>query len=155
MPVDVFISHITEESGLATILKDALLDGFDNRINVFVSSDKGASLPMGEDYIRNIERALQECKVALILISNKSVNRNWINLESGVLWMKKLSDPTFPIIPVCHSGFRVSDLQLPFKTWQAASANNIDSLTQIISTISKKVSTAGDFRADFDMDNLH
>lgn len=155
MPVDVFISHITEESGLATILKDALLDGFDNRISVFVSSDKGASLPMGEDYIRNIEKALQECKVALILISNKSVNRNWINLESGVLWMRKLSDPTFPIIPVCHSGFRVSDLQLPFKTWQAASANNIDSLTQIISTISKKVSTAGDFCIDFNMDFLH
>ena len=60
MPVDVFISHITEESGLATILKDALLDGFDNRISVFVSSDKGASLPMGEDYIRNIEKALQD-----------------------------------------------------------------------------------------------
>ena len=154
MAIDVFISHITQERDMALILQDAINRIFEDRVNTFVSSDDAISLPIGEDFIHNIESAIQECKIALILLSKRSESRKWINLEAGALWMRKLCDPSFPVVPVCHSNYHIDDLELPLKTWQAISIHNPRDLEHIVRSISQKVPNAGIPCTTFDMPDL-
>ena len=77
-----FISHITEEAGVAAKLKAALARDFLQMLDVFVSSD-GESISAGDDWLKSIDNALQQSALMLILCSPSSIRRPWINFEAG------------------------------------------------------------------------
>jgi TIR domain-containing protein len=106
----VFISHIHEEAALGDAVKAIIEDVFGSHgVHAFLSSDMG-DLPPGRRWLDEITRQLDEARVIVSLISPVSLTRPWVNIELGAGWIKGLR-----VIPLCHSGQRVSDLPRPFQ----------------------------------------
>jgi hypothetical protein len=121
----IFISHISEESELAVILKKHLIKDFLGLFNVFVSSDT-ASISAGSKWLESVEKALRNAKAELIICSKVSIKRPWINFEAGAGWMRSV-----PIVPICHSGLRLRDLTVPLGLLQGVEANKESGIKQI------------------------
>ena len=125
----LFISHITEEKRLAEILKEHIGNAFVGMVSIFVSSD-GESIPLGNQWFDKIHNALQNAKLTLVLCSNTSIRRPWINFEAGVSFARKI-----PVIPVCHTNLHLDDLPAPLNMLQATIANQQSGLEQIVERI--------------------
>src|SRR5262245_58658888 len=111
-PTRLFVSHISEEGDIAALLKQTMEEDFLGLVEFFTSSDIG-SISAGEDWLSKVERAMNEAKAVIVLCSKASVQRPWVQFELGAAWMKRV-----PIIPVCHSGMKVDDLQMPLSRRQ-------------------------------------
>jgi len=109
----IFISHIKEESNLALVLKSWIESTFLGQVDVFVSSDID-DISAGDKWFNSIEQSLSEAKALIVICSQNSVARPWINFETGAGWIKKI-----PVIPVCHSGITKSNLPIPLSFFQA------------------------------------
>lgn len=129
----VFISHISDEAELAEIFKKHLLRDFLGLVDVFVSSDE-VSIESGTNWLTAVESALKTAKVALILCSSASVRRPWINFEAGAGWLRGL-----PILPVCHTGLRPSELPMPLTVLQAIEANKQSGIERLYRLIAKTI----------------
>jgi len=113
-----FISHISEEADVAKALKVVLVRDFLGLLTVFVSSDT-ESIAAGEEWLRSVEQALENCAMQIILCSPDSITRPWINFEAGAAWIRKI-----PLIPICHSGLTPRDLPMPLSLRQAISLDD-------------------------------
>ena len=129
---NIFISHITVEKEIAFIIKDLINEAFENKINVFVSSDK-ISIPLGSDYINVITQNLQKCSSEIIVCSPNSIKSPWINFEFGAGWVRNI-----PVIPFCHSGIKPDQLPQPFNLRQGICGNIHEDLKQLIDHIKFK-----------------
>ncbi len=108
-----FISHIHEESKLALVLKEWVESTFTGQIEVFVSSDI-KDIPAGSRWLSEIDSALNSSSLFLMLCSQKSLSRSWINFEAGCAWIKNV-----PLVPICHSGVKKNTLPNPISSFQA------------------------------------
>lgn len=108
-----FISHITEESGLATCLKEWIESTLLGQCDVFVSSDSTA-VPAGVKWLQEIDQALRTANVFFVICSAQSLPRPWVNFETGCAWARGI-----PIVPLCHSGVTRSTLPRPIGDFQA------------------------------------
>jgi TIR domain len=122
---DLFISHISEEAEVASMLTTMLREDFADLMGCFSSSDIG-NIGAGDNWLTAIERALTQAKVVIVLCSKASVNRPWVQFEVGAAWMKGV-----PIIPVCHSGMTVSDLQMPLSLRQGVELGSEQGLVKL------------------------
>ena len=100
-------------------------------IDVFVFSDPG-SLELGSKWVDEISEELRTCKVMLILCSEQSINRRWINFEAGAAWCGNI-----PLIPICHTGLAKGDLPLPLNLVQGINANYVTDLQSLYAKIAK------------------
>jgi hypothetical protein len=131
----VFVSHITREADLAAVLKAALDAAFLGALEVFVSSD-ASSIRGGARWLDRITAALTRCKVEIILLSAASLDRPWINFESGAGWVRGI-----PVIPVFHSGLTARDLRPPLSMLQGLRLTDPEALeTMLFGTVAE---TAG------------
>jgi hypothetical protein len=103
----VFISHITDEAPIADALKVYLQRCFGPALRVFVSSDY-VSIPTGDEWHRAILGGIREASVFVVLLSRESVERRWINFESGFAWGSDVK-----ILPLTIRGFRPGDVGSP------------------------------------------
>lgn len=132
----LFISHISEEKEVATLLKDFFENAFLDAIEVFVSSNE-KSITYGAKWLDRITTALQSCKLMLILCSKKSVQRPWINYEAGFGNGRDVD-----VIPICYAGQDKGQLPAPLSFYQGL--NLFDSgvleilMEQIADTISMR-----------------
>jgi len=108
----LFVSHISEEAEYAALLKEMIQGDFLELAKCFTSSDIG-SIGAGENWLTAVERAMTEAKAVIVLCSKASVHRPWVQFEVGAAWMKGV-----PVIPVCHSGMKMGDLQMPLSLRQ-------------------------------------
>src|SRR5438552_8776536 len=131
-----FISHITEEAGVAAKLKAALARDFLQLLDVFVSSD-GESISAGDDWLQSIERALEQSALMLILCSPASIRRPWINFEAGAAWMRKI-----PLIPLCHAGLTPGDLPAPLSFRKGLLLTDSRGLQQLYARIAHELDCA-------------
>lgn len=113
----IFLTHASEEAGVAKILKQWIEDTFLGHCNVFVSSDLG-DVPAGERWIERLESALGQAKACLVLCSPLSLTRSWVHFEVGCAWARKI-----PIIPICHSGQPLKTLPSPLLDFQGTSVD--------------------------------
>lgn len=132
----VFISHIGEESKLADILKNHLLNDFLGMIDIFVSSDS-TSISVGNKWLNDVDSALKMAQVELVLCSDDSVKRPWINFEAGAGWVKGI-----PVVPVCHTGMRVVDLPIPLNMLQAIEATDENGLKKVYTLLSQNLGSS-------------
>lgn len=100
----LFLSHIHEEAALAGALKKWTEETFPGQCKVFVSSDKN-DIPVGSKWFNKIGDALAEARVLVVLCSPASLERPWINFETGYVYARDV-----PIFPVCHSGLKIGAL---------------------------------------------
>jgi hypothetical protein len=132
----LFISHISEEAELAEALKSHLVDDFLNMVDVFVSSDE-TSIGPGGNWLEAVDSALKSSQVHIILCSEESIRRPWINFEAGAAWLRGI-----PIVPVCHSGLRVVDLPIPLSLLKAVQANQEAGLNTLYRLIAAKLGSS-------------
>ena len=114
----IFLSHIHEEALLALVLKKWIEDTFPDRIKVFVSSDK-KDIRAGEKWFDRIDGALGESQTFIVLCSQNSIKRPWINFETGCAWIKKV-----PVIAICHSGQSIHTLPRPLSDFQGLAVDD-------------------------------
>jgi len=99
----IFVSHVEEDSEVASEVKKWLEDNLLDGIEVFVSSDKG--LAPGDKWEEIIIAKLQNCCIALVLCTQMSVRQPWINFEAGGAWVRGAR-----VIPLCYHGQEKSTL---------------------------------------------
>lgn len=129
----LFISHISDEAELAIIFQKHIIDDFLGLVDVFVSSDT-ESIAAGSNWLESMKDAMDKAQGELILCSEASVRRPWINFEAGAGWMKGI-----PIVPVCHSGFRAVDLSMPLSVLEAIDASQKKGLDKLYELIARKL----------------
>ena len=78
----IFFSHSSSDRDAIVPVRDRLLQGTGNSIEVFMSSD-GASIPFGKNWLREIEEALKRCKLMFVWMTRSSIRSQWIPFESG------------------------------------------------------------------------
>jgi hypothetical protein len=124
-PTKLFVSHISEEGEIAALLKEAMEADFLGLVEFFASSDIG-SINAGEDWLAAVRQAMSEAVAVLVLCSRASIQRPWVQFELGAAWMKQV-----PIIPVCHSGLKVEELQMPLSRLQAVQLGTENGLARL------------------------
>jgi TIR domain len=108
----IFISHISEESAIANCLKEWIESTLLGECEVFVSSDS-AALPGGVKWLDKIDEALEAVDMMLVICSESSISRPWVNFETGCAWSRKI-----PVVPLCHSGMDKGSLPRPISDFQ-------------------------------------
>jgi len=111
----VFISHISEESSVALVVKEAILGAFGAQCQVFVSSDNTSIAP-GQGWYAKIVESLLDVDAVIVLLSQDSHRRPWINFEVGVGVGSRAK-----IIPMILNRFSASQLTFPlagFKSYR-------------------------------------
>jgi TIR domain len=140
----VFISHIHEEAALGTAVKAIIEDVFGSHgVRAFLSSDMG-DLPPGRKWLDEIARQLDEARVIVSLISPTSLKRPWVNIELGAGWIKGLR-----VIPLCHSGQRVSELPRPFQDFGGIGLDQGDAPERLLAGIADTFGIAHPTRLAF------
>ncbi len=123
--LDIFVSHLTIESKLAELLKGHLQRDFIGLLRVFVSSDK-ASIPVGAKWLDDVMSALRSARMQIVLCSEQSVTRPWINFEAGAAYLRGIQ-----VVPFCHSGLTTAQLPVPLSASQGIDAGDADSLSAL------------------------
>jgi hypothetical protein len=129
----VFISHIAEESGLATVVKDGIEDAFGGRVDAFASSDRRDN-PGGDKWLDRLERELRDPKTKMLvaLISPASFTQPWISIELGAAWILHHA-----VFPLCHSGQKIEQLPRPMQDFGGADLASDDSADRLIGALEK------------------
>lgn len=125
----IFLSHIHEEAPLALVIKDWVESSFSGLTDVFVSSDI-KDLPAGLRWLNEISDALDESHSFIVLCSTYSIRRPWINFETGCAWIKGV-----PVLPICHSGLKKSDLPKPLSEFQGLEIPSDDFIHDLLSSL--------------------
>ena len=110
----IFISHAHRDYLLADALHDALTTCFERSVDVRVSSKDG-SIPYGESWVRWIHTQVEECDLALVLLTPTSVLNPWVLYETGGVdgVMRALKGTEDDVIPISFLN-QSSDLPGPF-----------------------------------------
>ena len=111
MPRCVFISHVAEEVAAAAQIKELLAKKLGLKDSeIFVSS---RDIPLGDKWQAQVEHAIDNAAVILVLCSPTSKSQPWLYFESGFGWGRKRQ-----VIPVCHDGLTIDDLGMPLGGFQ-------------------------------------
>ena len=130
----VFISHITEEAALASVLKDWIESTFLGQVDVFVS---GHDISSGEQWFRRLGAELTDAKAMLVLCSEKSVSSPWINFEAGAGHVKGV-----PVIPICYAGVSKDTLPAPLHFFQGLDVRAEDFGVRVVGDLAKHLGYA-------------
>jgi hypothetical protein len=80
---------------------------------VFLSSDK-SQIYAGDLWLQKIKEALSAAELVILMLSQRSVARPWVNFEAGAAW---LADKK--VIPVCYGNLSKDALPHPYSAIQA------------------------------------
>jgi hypothetical protein len=129
----LFISHITEEAGIAASLKARMTDDFQVRLAIFLSSDT-ESIAAGDEWLTSVGAAVRNSAVFIVICTPVSVTRPWVNFEAGAAWMRDI-----PVIPVCAGGMRPRDLPMPLAARQGLELSDARGLRRLYGRIADAV----------------
>jgi hypothetical protein len=125
----VFLSHITVESRLADLIKRHLVHDFIGLVEVFESSDR-LSIPAGAKWLTEVMEGLQRANLHLILCSQDSTSRPWIQFEAGAAHLRQI-----PIVPLCHGGLTCAQLPVPLSEYEGIQASDPEGLVALYRAI--------------------
>ena len=134
MPMKVFISHISGAAALASVLKNWIESTFLGQVDVFVSDHDISS---GEQWFQRLGEELTDAKAMLVLCSEKSISRPWINFEAGAGHVKGI-----PVIPICYAGVRKDTLPAPLRFFQGLDVGADDFGVKVIGDLAKHLGYA-------------
>ena len=116
----VFISFIHEEVKYAQTVQAFITQIFDANVKPFLSSDQ-FQVYAGEKWIDRIMDELKEARVVLLMLSEESVKRPWVNFEAGAAWTRNIVT-----IPICLRGLCKDGLPKPYSSLQAVDLKSYD-----------------------------
>ena len=129
----VFISHVSQEAPLATVLKHWIESAFLGQVDVFVSSEI-SDISAGDQWFHEIENALADTKVVIVICSSVSVQELWISFEAGAGWIKGV-----PVLPICHSGMTKGSLPIPLSIFQGLDVGASDFTKELVTSLTKQL----------------
>ena len=120
-----FLSHASFDSDLAMFLKDFIESSFDG-IGVFCSSDP-TDLPLGTKWPEEVQNALKDSNILLLLATTRSLARPWVWFETGTFWFTGKK-----IIPLCVGQVRKDKLPTPLYELQSVNLDEEDDLHEFV-----------------------
>ena len=78
----LFVSFVHEDENLASAVKDLLQTELNLGGEVFLSSDT-AQIYAGDLWLQKIKEALSAAEIVILMLSQRSVARPWVNFEAG------------------------------------------------------------------------
>ena len=130
----VFISHASGEREMAALLKEGVEIDFIGLIEVFVSE---AAIAPGNSWLEDVVKALQEADIYLVLCSQLSVDRRWINIELGAGLSRGKR-----IIPICHTDFKTTQLQRPLADYESINGSDIEGLRNLYHMLAAEIGSS-------------
>jgi hypothetical protein len=109
---DIFISFVHEDAAVASAVQQFVRESYESQ-KVFLSADEWQVFA-GDDWLQRIREELEPAKIVLLLLSERSVSRPWVNFEAGGAWLTGKK-----IIPVCVGKLDKGGLPKPYSSWQA------------------------------------
>lgn len=109
----VFISFVHEDKDVAEGVQRLLASTLSLESEVFLSADQTQVLA-GHVWLDKIRAALESCEVLLVPLSERSINRAWVNFEAGAAWLAGK-----PVIPICIGRMSKEFLPQPYAGIQA------------------------------------
>ncbi|MBV8819651.1 MAG: toll/interleukin-1 receptor domain-containing protein, partial [Acidobacteriaceae bacterium] len=98
-------------------------------VKVYVAE---AAIAPGNNWLEQLVGALQEADMYVVLCSQLSVDRRWINIEVGAGLSRGKR-----IVPICHTDLNTSQLQRPLADYQAVDASDIEGLRRLYQIIAE------------------
>ena len=131
MKPSVFLSHSSHDETALRRLKESLEDKTAGAVRFFLSSD-GQSIPLGRNWVHQIQQALDECGLMLVFLSPNSMNSRWVYFESGYAYSRSLR-----VVPLGVFGVDLNDLSPPLSLLQGfnVSVRSADGLNNVIALI--------------------
>jgi hypothetical protein len=83
----VFLSHAAADGSIGLLLKDEIKDRLPG-ITVFCSSHP-SDLPPGTKWSPEIQRALENSGMLLLIASRRGLQRQWVWFECGTIWFRQ------------------------------------------------------------------
>jgi hypothetical protein len=128
--IKAFISHASGESELANLIKTHIDAAFIGMIDVYVSSD-GTSIAVGDNWMNSVVSQLQQADIFIVLCSQYSLDRPWINLELGAALTRGKT-----IIPLCHTDLLADQLvRRPLSDFEALNASDPQGLKSLFTKL--------------------
>ncbi len=109
----LFVSFVHEDEQLASAAQDLLQTELNLSEEVFLSSDK-SQIYAGDLGLQKIKEALSAAEIVILMLSQRSVARPWVNFEAGAAWMADKK-----VIPVCYGSLSKDALPHPYSAIQA------------------------------------
>lgn len=120
--LDCFLTHLTTEAPIAHVVKRFIESIGGQRVGVFLAESPD-SIGIGEDWLNEISQRLQTTDLLIILASPESIERPWVNIETGAAWIQGT-----PFLSLCHSGLSRESLPQPYQSRQSYDLINSDHL---------------------------
>jgi hypothetical protein len=116
---------------LAHFIRDSFNCLFLTHAEFFTSS--GGILP-GEQWLKRLELEIKEADSILLLLSKKSLNRPWINIEAGAFWISGKN-----LFPLSHADLTIKEIHRPLSDFQSTHLYDPRSVGQLIASIAKRI----------------
>ncbi|CAM1345679.1 toll/interleukin-1 receptor domain-containing protein [Tenacibaculum amylolyticum] len=129
---EIFVSHISSEKKYAISIKEWIDETLLGAIDIFVSSDKGESIPLGSEWLKKTKKSLQNSSIILVIISNRSLNTKWLYFESGAGYVRDI-----PVIPICIGELKKNELPPPLNSLEGIEFPNKDDEKKLIEIIAE------------------
>jgi len=131
----IFISHAAANSRLAGAFAEALMAARGD-VKTFVASRPG-DLRADKDWLRGIERAVQDADAYVVVLTPESVLRPWVNFEFGAAWFSRRQ-----LIFVRVQALSPDEIPLPISSRQVYALDDIDQLRAIFQALEVPLANA-------------
>lgn len=128
----IFFSHSAGDQEAIARLKELFVAKTGGAIDVFVSSD-GESLPVGRNWVHQVEQALDRAGLMLVFMTPNSLGSDWVNFEAGYAYAKKIK-----VVPVGFLGVDLGTLGEPLSLLQGFNINSEAGLNNLIAVANEE-----------------
>jgi hypothetical protein len=141
--MNVLLSHINEEAPAASVLKQWIESSLDRDVHLSGEAD---NVQLDQKRLAEVDRALGQAQVVLLLCSQRSIGRPWIGFESACAWFKRV-----PVMVVCHAGCAAAELPPPLGSFPAFDLTDAASCQTLLGTLAKYLKRKRVPRIDCDL----
>jgi hypothetical protein len=125
----VFLSHSSRDKDSLGKLKDLLVRYTGSSVEFFLSSD-GQSIPLGRNWVHEIQQALDSSKLMFAFVSPNSLHSSWLFFEAGYTYSKGIR-----VVPVGINGVSLEEVPPPISLLQGFNIKSEGSLNNIIAIL--------------------
>jgi hypothetical protein len=136
----IFISHATANARLAGTLAEVL----EQLGNTTFLASRAADIRADEDWLRGIERALQEADAYIVLLTPESTLRPWVNFEAGAAWFSEKQ-----LLFVRVRALDPGDIPLPIASRQIYALDDVEQLRAVLAALRLPQNNAGGIAVRF------
>lgn len=126
----IFISHYSEEKPIAEAVHDLLEEAYSGFAEIYISSD----IPAGTDWLKDIKDSLNGSDEVITVFTHKSVDRPWVNIETGYGVMAQKV-----VTPVLFGGYTKSELPIIYHLRQAVDSRSESDVAGLYNSILSRI----------------